>query len=64
MRGTVLRQLRQQRGITASALGERVGVGGKSILNIENGGKRASVELLHRIAQALGVDADEIKAAS
>jgi len=53
--GQRLRELRQHRGVSQRALGERSGLSGKFIGEIERGEKSISVDSLYRVAVALAV---------
>ena len=56
--GNNLRRYRQLCGLTQSALAEKVGLETSSYTNLENGKKGASLILLRRLADALGVSMD------
>lgn len=55
-RPTFIRQWRTERGISQERLGDRVGLSGASISQIENGKQGYSQENLEAIAEALQVD--------
>ncbi|MBS3745383.1 MAG: helix-turn-helix domain-containing protein [Wenzhouxiangellaceae bacterium] len=51
---------RRYRGMTQQALGEAAGIGKSYISQIESGAKIGSVKCLHRIAEVLGIDIDDL----
>jgi len=51
---------RKHRGMTQAKLGEAVGVTQASIAGIEKGKRDPSVKLLRKLADALGVDMDDL----
>jgi len=51
---------RKHRGLTQAKLSESVGVTQAAIAGIEKGGKQPSVALLRKLADALGVDMDDL----
>lgn len=55
-----LRKLREEKGMSAAALGEAVGCSGAMITYLEQGKKEPSAKLLHFIARELGVNMDEL----
>lgn len=55
-----VRVWRAHRGLSLSALAERVGVSQPFLSNVENGKKNASFEVMAAIAAALGVTLDEL----
>lgn len=57
MNGEKMRELRQQKGLTTTQLGDLVGVSNVMISRIETGTKEPSIGLLKAIADALGVKA-------
>ncbi len=60
--GQFIAQLRQERGLTQAALGERLGVTNKTVSRWENGNYMPDVSLLTPLAQALGVGVNELLA--
>ena len=56
----VIRTLRLRRGLSARALGEKIGRHEHTLYNIETQGRRASELLINQIANGLGVDVNEI----
>ncbi len=59
--GSVLRQSRQERGLTLRQVGDLVGVSAAYISDIEHGYRHPTSDaMLHRIAPALGVSLDEV----
>lgn len=54
--GATIRRLRQERGIKAAQLAERVGVTRDGLSHVEAGHQQASVELLYRIGRELNVE--------
>ena len=61
--GEVIRQIRRAKGIHTRTLADQVQISYQHMANIENGHKRASIEVLNRIAIALEVPVDEISTA-
>ncbi len=51
-----LRQARQSRGLTQEQLARKIGIDQAAISRMENGKQRITLELLGRMAQALGMD--------
>ncbi len=51
-----LRQARQSRGLTQEQLARKIGVDQAAISRMENGKQRITLELLGRMAEALGMD--------
>lgn len=58
--GRRIRELRLEAGLSQRALAERVGVGFPHLSKIEAGKETASSDLLMRIAEAVGVEPDEL----
>jgi len=59
--GSVIRSLRQQRGIKTGALATRLGITRQHMTNIESGwSTSASIELLNRMAEVLNVEASAL----
>jgi transcriptional regulator with XRE-family HTH domain len=58
--GPRLRQLRSQRGVTLTALSESTGISKSTLSRLENGQRRASLELLLPLAQAYRVPLDDL----
>lgn len=58
--GAAVRRHRWQAGIKVSELAERLGVSPITLTNIENGHNAASIELIHRVAEALDVPVQDI----
>ncbi len=56
----VIRTLRLRRGLSARALGEKIGRHEHTLYNIETQGRRASELLINQIANGLGVDVNEL----
>jgi len=54
-RGKVLRKIREKRGMTQTALAERVGVHRVTIAYLESGARQPSMDLLQRLAKVLKV---------
>ncbi|MFV2172259.1 helix-turn-helix domain-containing protein [Actinomadura sp. LOL_016] len=63
LRGAKIRLLRQQTGVKKAPFAKRCGCSYSHLDNVEHGRKQPSIELLHRIANQLGVDIDEISLA-
>jgi len=59
-RGKVLRKIREKRGMTQTALAERVGVHRVTIAYLESGARQPSMDLLQRLAKALKVKVAEL----
>ncbi len=57
--GIVLRQYRQEKGLTQEQLSERVDVVRSFICSLENGKKQPSFEMVLKLAVALGVSPGE-----
>lgn len=51
--GQMIRVVRRSQGVTLQELGDKIGMGRPSVINIEKGRQNISVEQLHQIAQAL-----------
>ena len=58
--GALIRQLRQERGLTQLKLAEQIGVSDKAVSKWERGFGCPDVSLLTTLAQALGVDLEEL----
>ena len=58
--GIVLRAYRQEKGLTQEQLSERVDVVRSFICTLENGKKQPSLEMVLRLAAALGVRPGEL----
>lgn len=58
--GFKIRNLRQRAGLSLAQLGERTGSHPESLRNLEKNRKKASVVMLARIANALGVALDDL----
>jgi transcriptional regulator with XRE-family HTH domain len=63
--GRLIRGRRQRLGIKLGEFAKRAGVGYKTLANIESGLSdgspySASIEVVYRIADALGMDADDL----
>lgn len=59
--GPILRQLRQEKGLSREELAERMGMASHAHLSrLESGHKQPTVEMLFRAADALGIKAWEI----
>lgn len=63
--GSLIRSRRQRLGIKLGEFAKRAGVNYKTLANIESGLRdgspyTASIEVIHRIADALGADADDL----
>ena len=53
--GPVLRQLRREKGLTQDQLSETVGVASPFISMLESGHKYPNLEMIFKLAEALGV---------
>ena len=53
--GQRLRAVREQRGLSQEMLGQRAGLSGKFIGEVERGRKSISIDSLYRVAAALGI---------
>ncbi|OKI09583.1 XRE family transcriptional regulator [Streptomyces sp. CB02923] len=58
--GPRLRRLRQDKGVTLTALSETTGISVSTLSRLESGGRRATLELLLPLAQAHQVPLDEL----
>ncbi|WP_329146598.1 XRE family transcriptional regulator [Streptomyces sp. NBC_01456] len=58
--GPRLRRLRQERGVTLSALSGATGISVSTLSRLESGGRKATLELLLPLAQAHQVPLDEL----
>jgi len=58
--GELLRELRDQRGITQSQVADRAGISRGSVANIERGDQGASVPLFLRLVAALEADGPSV----
>ena len=58
--GVVLRSYRLERGLTLEGLSERVGVVHSFIHNLESGKKQPSLQMILKLADALGVRPGEL----
>jgi transcriptional regulator with XRE-family HTH domain len=59
--GTVIRKLREQRQVSQRDLAEKVGVTQAYVAQLESGRKKnPSLEVLNRLAKALGVPVGEL----
>lgn len=61
-RGNVIRQRRREKGWKISQLATRCNISRPHLDNVEHGRKNPSIELIYRIATALGIDAKDIAA--
>lgn len=55
-----LKQIREDKGMTARELGEKVGVTGNYIYILENGRREASLKILKKIAVVLNTTIDKV----
>ena len=55
-----VRVWREHRGLTQAQLAERAGVTQGAVAQIESGKRRGSIDLLRKLADALGVDVDDL----
>jgi len=59
--GKVLKQRREEKGMTQAVLAEKVGVGQTYIAKLESGDKKnPTLDLLKKLAKALGVPVTEL----
>jgi transcriptional regulator with XRE-family HTH domain len=58
--GQVVRQLRQERGLSVYALAQRTGLSDQAIHDLESADRQPSLDTLRRMAAALGVTLDWI----
>lgn len=58
--GIVLRQYRQEKGLTQEQLSERVDVVRSFICTLENGNRQPSLQMVLKLAAALGVRPGEL----
>ncbi|GAB3314744.1 hypothetical protein GCM10027299_03280 [Larkinella ripae] len=54
--GQLIKQLRKQRNMTQTELGEKLGIKKSSVVSYEKGRSNFTVDTLQRIADALGAD--------
>jgi transcriptional regulator with XRE-family HTH domain len=60
VKGSEIRARRQRLGVKLGPFAAQAGVGYKTLANIECGGQKyVSIEVVHRIASALGMNADD-----
>ena len=57
---TIIKALRQERGISQAELAEQVGVSRQTIISIENGRYVASLPLAYRIAHYFGKTIEDV----
>jgi transcriptional regulator with XRE-family HTH domain len=63
VKGQEIRRRRQRLGLKVPAFAAVAGVNAKTLANIEAGeGQVVSIEAIHRIARALGMDAEDLLA--
>lgn len=62
--GPRIKRLRKERNMTAEDLGLELGVSTSHISQIEQGCRKMSVDLLYRLMEVLGVDANTLLAVS
>lgn len=55
-----LRRFRKARGMTLRALAEKAGVSGPAVARMESGASKPSLDVLVRLARALGCTSDEL----
>ena len=60
--GPRIQRLRKAKNMTAEELGAKLGVSTSHISQIEQGGRKMSVDLLYRLMEVLGVDANTLLA--
>ena len=58
--GAVLRQIRNEKGLTQDDLADRLGINSPYISRLESGQKHPSLEMIWKIAKALGIQASDI----
>ncbi len=58
--GKRLRELRLERGLSQEKLGELVGLDRTYVSSTEAGRRNVSLKTIHRLAEALGVDAKDL----
>lgn len=62
VRGDLIRHLRQQKGEKAGEFAAAIRISPKHLVNVEGSGAPCAIEVVHRIAQRLGVPAEELLA--
>lgn len=62
--GSRIKRLRKERNMTAEVLSMELGVSTSHISQIEQGGRKMSVDLLYRLMEVLEVDANTLLAVS
>lgn len=55
-----IREHRKRRGWTQEELGQRVGVSKQRVSQYERGERRPTVEMVYRLAEALGVSTNDV----
>lgn len=58
--GTILRELREEKGLTREELAERSETGLRHVAAIELGEKNPSVDTLYRLIRGIGVSSDRV----
>ena len=58
--GTIVKSARESRGLTQDALAEKLNVGTRHIMSIENEGKNPSFKILTGLVRELHIDANAI----
>ena len=61
--GEEIVKARQNLGLTRAELGEQVGISYPMLANVESGRRRASDDIIERLAPALGVQVDQLRSA-
>jgi DNA-binding XRE family transcriptional regulator len=58
--GAEIRRVRRERGIKTGELASRIGLAPATLMNLENGHKQTSIEVVHRIARELAIPVADI----
>ncbi|GAB4035472.1 helix-turn-helix domain-containing protein [Spirosoma jeollabukense] len=54
--GQLIRETRKAKGLTQKELGKKIGVAEATLSRFENGNQNLTLETLHRLSNALGVN--------
>jgi transcriptional regulator with XRE-family HTH domain len=58
--GTLIKTARTNKGLTQEQLAEKIGIGARHLMGIENEGKSPSFEVLYSLIRELNISADSI----
>lgn len=62
VKGSEIREKRQRLGVKPGEMADRVGISTPHLRNIELGNRTPAIEVVHRLARELGVEADDLLA--